>query len=361
MTSAASNARLRLGVVCGGKSPEHPVSVVSARSIIREADPTRFEVVPFGITRGGMWLTPDETRARLARTEAGESDNLGDEQASGLFATPEVLAALGAIDVVFPIVHGPMGEDGTLQGFLELAGKPYVGSGVGASAIGMDKEQMRAVFAQAGIPQPRYTVLRDDEAREPGSDALRAIESDLGYPCFVKPANGGSSLGVSKAKTREDLLDAVAHASQFDRKVVIEAAMTGREVECAVLGNAHPQPSPLGEITPKAEFYSYEAKYADDATELTVPAVLPEATASQVQQYALRAFRAVDCAGLARVDFFVSPPNDIQIIEVNTLPGFTPISMYPRLWQHAGVTYPELISQLVDLALERFEEVHARA
>ena len=356
---STSRVRTRLAVICGGRSPEHAVSVVSARSILREADATRFEAVPFGITRGGRWLTPEETRTRLARVEAGETDTLGDEAGAGLLATPSVLAALADMDVVFPIVHGRIGEDGALQGLLEVAEKPYVGSGVAASAIGMDKEQMRAVFGAAGLPQPRYTVLRDAGARAPSTEALRGMERDLGYPCFVKPANGGSSLGVSKASTREDLVDAVALAARYDRKVLVEAAMHGREVECAVLGNAHPQPSPLGEITPHAEFYSYEAKYADDATELSVPAALPDATARRVQEYAVRAFRAVDCAGMARVDFFVAPPDGIQIIEVNTLPGFTPISMYPRLWQHAGVTYPALISRLVDLALERYEEARA--
>jgi D-alanine-D-alanine ligase len=353
--------RTRLAVICGGRSPEHAVSVVSARSILREADAARFEAIAIGITRGGRWLTPDETRARLARVEAGETDTLGDEVGDGLLAQPAVLAALADVDVVFPIVHGRMGEDGTLQGLLEAADKPYVGSGVAASAIGMDKEHMRAVFGAAGLPQPRYAVLRDEGARTPTSEALRDVERDLGYPCFVKPANGGSSLGVSKANTREDLIDALALAARYDRKVLVEAAMRGREVECAVLGNADPQPSPLGEITPHAEFYSYEAKYADDATELSVPAVLPEATAQRVQEYAMRAFRAVDCAGMARVDFFVDPPDSIQIIEVNTLPGFTPISMYPRLWQHAGVSYPALITRLVDLALERYEEARAYA
>ena len=356
-----ASQRTRLAVICGGKSPEHAVSVVSARSILRAADAAHFEVVPFGITRGGRWLTPEETRVRLARTEAGETGTLGEEPGEGLFATPDVFAALGAVDVVFPIVHGRVGEDGTLQGLLEIAEKPYVGSGVAASAIGMNKEQMRAVFAQAGIPQPRYYVLRDAESREPDAGELRAIEGDLGYPCFVKPANGGSSLGVSKAKSREDLLDAVALAARYDRKVLVEGAMTGREIECAVLGNADAQASPLGEITPHAEFYSYEAKYADDSTELTVPASLPAATAQRVQEYALRAYRAVDCAGMARVDFFVTPPDDIQIIEVNTLPGFTPISMYPRLWQHAGLSYGDLITRLVDLAFERYEEARTYA
>lgn len=352
-------ARTQLAVICGGRSPEHAVSVVSARSILREADAERFDVVPFGITRGGRWLTPDETRTRLDRVERGETDTLGDDEGAGVLGEPQVLAALAQIDVAFPIVHGRMGEDGTLQGFLETAEIPYVGSGVAASAIGMDKEQMRAVFERAGIPQPRYQVLRDDEAHAPSADTLRAIETNLGYPCFVKPANGGSSLGISKAHTREELLEAVALAARYDRKVLVEAAIQGgdlHEVECAILGNADAQASPLGEIRPHAEFYSYEAKYADDSTELTVPAALPEATSRLVQEYALQAYRAVDCAGLARVDFFVQPPGDVHIIEVNTLPGFTPISMYPRLWQHAGISYPALITRLAELAIERHTE-----
>jgi len=318
-------------------------------------------VIPFGITRGGHWLTPNETRARLARVEAGESETLGDEAGRGVFATPAVLAALATVDVAFPIVHGPQGEDGTLQGLLELAEKPYVGSGVAASAIGMDKAQMRAVFATAGLPQARYQVLRDEGARAPSAEALREVERELGYPCFVKPANGGSSLGVSKARTREDLVDALALAARYDRKVVVEEAISGREVECAVLGNAEPEASPLGEIRPHAEFYTYEAKYADERTELIVPAPLPGETTQRVQQYALRAFRAVDCGGMARVDFFVTPAEEVRVIEVNTLPGFTPISMYPRLWQHAGLSYGTLISRLIELALERFTEARSHA
>jgi D-alanine-D-alanine ligase len=352
---------MKMAVICGGRSPEHPVSVVSARSIIREADPERFEVIPFGITKGGRWLTPEQTGDRLARVGRGETDTLGDDLGRGVLATADVLAALSEVDVVFPIVHGRLGEDGTLQGLCELAQKPYVGPGVTASAIGMDKVQMRAVFAHAGLPQPKYAVLEDEGARSPSGDALRDLEREVGYPCFVKPANGGSSLGVSKAGTREDLLEATALAARYDRKLLVEEAIEGREVECAVLGNTDPQPSPLGEIRPHAEFYTYEAKYSDDSTELIVPAALDASTAALVQDAAVRAFRAVDCAGMARVDFFVTPDNSIRVIELNTLPGFTPISMYPRLWQHAGMSYPELISRLVDLALERFEEARAYA
>ena len=352
---------MRLGVVCGGRSPEHAVSVVSARSILREADAERFDVVPFGITRRGRWLLPDETRARLERCEAGETDHLGDEADDGLLTRADVLAALASVDVVFPIVHGRLGEDGTLQGLLELADKPYVGSGVAASAVGMDKAHMRAVFATAGLPQAKYSVLRDEAVRSPSKERLVEVERKVGYPCFVKPANGGSSLGVSKAQSREDLGAAIAQAARYDRKVLVEQGIAGREVECAVLGNADPQPSPLGEIRPRAEFYSYEAKYADDSTELLVPADLGPSTTERVQEFAVRAYRAVDCAGLARVDFFVTPDDDVRIIEVNTLPGFTPISMYPRLWQHAGLSYPALITRLVGLAFERHAEARSYA
>ncbi|MCC6238627.1 MAG: D-alanine--D-alanine ligase [Dehalococcoidia bacterium] len=350
-------ARQRLAVIFGGRSPEHEVSVVSARSVMREADPARFEVVPFGITKGGRWLSPADTRARL---DDGARRDMGHEEARGVLDTPAVLGDLASVDAVFPIVHGPLGEDGTLQGLLELAGIPYVGAGVAASAIGMDKELMRAVFARAGLPQADYLVLRDADIEAPPEDALREIAGRLGFPCFVKPCNGGSSVGVSKARSREDLLEALHEAGRFDRKVIVEAAIAGREVECAVLGNAHPEASPLGEITPRAEFYTYDAKYADDSTELTVPARVSEAVRDRIQSLAVRAFEALDCAGMARVDFFVTPEDDLRVIEVNTLPGFTPISMYPRLWQEAGLTYGGLISKLVDLALERHRSTALR-
>jgi D-alanine-D-alanine ligase len=350
----------RLGVIFGGQSTEHEVSVTSARSVMREADAKRFDVIPFGITKGGAWLTSDETRSRLAHVEAGETRAIGDDSGAGVFAYPDVLSELATVDVVFPIVHGTFGEDGTLQGLLELAGIPYVGSGVTASAVGMDKEMMRAAFAHAGLPQARYTVLRDDEASSPSDETVRAIESDLGYPCFVKPANGGSSVGVSKARSREDLHAAVAEAARQDRKVMVEEEIDGREVECAVLGNADPQPSPLGEIRTSSEFYTYDSKYLDDTAELIVPAELAELQIAELHDYAIRAFRAVDCAGLARVDFMVAEDGP-RIIEVNTIPGFTPVSMYPRLWQHAGLSYGDLITRLVELGEERHREVRSHA
>ncbi|MFA7249871.1 MAG: D-alanine--D-alanine ligase family protein [Dehalococcoidia bacterium] len=351
----------QLGVIFGGRSVEHEVSVVSARGVMREADPQRFEVVPFGITRHGAWLTPEETRARLVRVEAGETRSLGDDEGAGAFGYPEVTARLREMDVVFPIVHGTFGEDGTLQGLLEMAEIPYVGSGVAASAVGMDKALMRAVFAAHGVPQTEYVVLADEETRSPSPATMRRIETEIGYPCFVKPANGGSSVGVSRARSREDFGEALAGAARYDRKVLVEAAVTGREVECAVLGNHAPEPSPLGEIRPTTEFYDYSAKYLDDSAALVVPAEVSPASAELVRLLAVRAYRALDCAGLARVDFFLEPDGGVKCIEVNTLPGFTPISMYPRLWQEAGLSYRDLISRLVDLAFERFEEVRAHA
>ena len=353
--------RQRLAVVIGGQSTEHEVSVSSGQSVIREADGERFEVVPFGVTRNGAWLTPDETRTRLERVAAGERGDIGDDAGGGILAYPEVLAALREMDVVFPIVHGTFGEDGTLQGLLELAGLPYVGAGVGASAVGMDKELMRSVFATAGIPQPPYLVLADEELTETPEEAVRFVERELGYPCFVKPCNGGSSVGVSKAASREDFHEAVANAARHDRKVIVEAAMSGHEEECAVLVNASPEASGVAEIVTSSEFYTYESKYIDDTAQLVVPAPIPEATRERVRELALRAFRAVDCAGLARVDFFADDDGgEPQVIEINTLPGFTPISMFPRLWQEEGLSYSELISRLVDLALERHAERESR-
>lgn len=353
MTAAT---RQRLALIFGGRSTEHEVSVTSARGVMREADPERFEVIPLGITKNGAWLTTEETRARLARVDAGERRDIGDDAGGGILAFPEAMATLGSADVVFPIVHGTFGEDGTMQGLLEMADLPYVGPGVAASAIGLDKALMRDLFRAHDIPQARYLVLTDDEVRSPSEETLRSVEREIGYPCFVKPANGGSSVGVGKAHSREDIAGAIAGAAAFDRKVLVEEGLEGQEVECAVLGHRDPQPSPLGEIAPSTEFYDYEAKYLDDSAALIVPARVNEATARRVQEYAVRAFRALECSGLSRVDFFVEPSGGVKCIELNTLPGFTPISMYPRLWQEAGVSYRELISRLVDFGFERFRE-----
>ena len=359
------NERTRLGVIFGGRSPEHEVSVVSGRSIMREADAKRFEVVPFGITRGGAWLTPQETLRRIDRLRVAEYGDLGAED-EDLVSFPDVLASLATIDVAFPIVHGRSGEDGSLQGLLEVLDIPYVGAGVAASAIGMDKAHMRAVFTTHDIPQPAYVVVEGDELAglagdAPPRESLAGIERTIGYPSFAKPANGGSSIGVSKVSSREDLGPALELAARYDGKVLIEEAIEGSEVECAMLGNADARPSPLGEIRPHAEFYTYEAKYQDDSTDLIVPADLSDALAAQVQDAAVRAYRAIGCSGLARVDFMVREPDTVRLIEVNTLPGFTPISMYPRLWGEAGVDYASLITRLVDLGLERHTEARSYA
>ena len=363
------SARATLAVIFGGRSPEHEVSVVSARSIMREADPARFETVPFGITRGGAWLAPAETRRRLEAIEAARADHLGDERPAGPFAAKGVLAALAAADAAFPIVHGRTGEDGALQGLLELAGVPYVGSGVAASAIGMDKARMRAAFAAHGIPQPAWVVLRGGElaalaAPGPPRKAFARVEREAGYPCFVKPANGGSSIGVGRAASREELGEAVALAARYDRTVLVEEAIGGREVECAILGGSgggEPLASPLGEIRPREGFYDYESKYGERGAELVVPAAVSEATAERVRAVAVEAFRAIGAEGLARVDFKATCGGDARVLEINTLPGFTPISMYPRLWEEAGVGYADLIARLVELALERHAEEAARA
>ena len=360
------SAHMRLAVLFGGQSPEHEISVISARAIMREADPERFEVVPLGITRGGEWLTEQETRARLARCEADGTNWLGEEPGPGLLASAEAAADLASVDIVFPIVHGRNGEDGTLQGLLELSDTPYVGAGVAGSAVGMDKSLMRAQFAAHGVPQPGYVQLRDLELAELCSEpapreALAELERGVGYPCFVKPANGGSSIGVSRAQSREDLGAALREAARYDRKVLVEEGIAGREIECAVLGNAEPQASPLGEIRPPGEFYDFEAKYRDAGTELLVPAPLDEDLAERIRETAIEAYRALDLAGFSRVDFLVREPDGIHVLEVNTLPGFTPISMFPRLWQEAGLSYGELITRLVDLGLERHEEARAYA
>ncbi len=353
--SGDRDRRLRLGILFGGRSAEHEVSVMSARSILNESDSRRFETVPLGITRGGSWLTEEATRERLASGHGYSS--LGDEAEPGLLGSAAALAKLATVDVVFPIVHGAQGEDGSLQGLLELAELPYVGSGVAASALGMNKALMRGSFSAAGLPQPRHLVLRDLELHEHA--ASERIEREIGFPCFVKPACGGSSVGVSPVAAVGDLRGALELAAHHDRTVLVERALTGREVECAVLGNAEPEASPLGEIRAPGGFYSYAAKYEDDSAELVVPAAVSEEATRLVQRYAIQAFRALDCAGLARVDFFVDEEStaepQIHVLELNTLPGFTPISMYPRLWLEAGLPYAELITRLVRLALERHE------
>jgi D-alanine-D-alanine ligase len=351
--------RIRVAVVYGGRSSEHGISVVSAGSVIAALDPARYEVVPIGITPAGGWVLTDGEPAamrivdrRVPEVEKGTAVVLpGDPTAGHLVAfDPGAGArALAGIDVVFPVLHGRFGEDGTIQGLLELAGIPYVGAGVFASAAAMDKEFTKKLLRAEGLSVGRFAVAR------PGTDPLRL--QHLGLPVFVKPARAGSSVGITRVTAWADLPDALETAFAHDDKVIVEAAVVGREVECGVLEDAHgsPEASVPAEIrlVRGHDWYDFEAKYLDDACEFDVPAALPGPVTERVREAARRAFTALDCAGLARVDFFVTDGGEVVVNEVNTMPGFTPISMFPRMWAASGVDYPELVDRLIAAALRR--------
>ena len=359
--------KLRVGVIFGGRSGEHEVSIASAASIFTHLDPERYEAVPIRIEKDGRWiLDAAAPTARSAAAVLAESRTAVLEAPSsaalvtarGGEVEPTTALRSTRVDVVFPVLHGPYGEDGTMQGLLELAGVPYVGAGVLGSAVGMDKAVMKKVFAAEGLPIAPYIVaLRRDWDKDPRAVTAR-VAADLGYPVFVKPANLGSSVGISKAKSDTDLAQAINVALEFDRKIVIEAAVPhAREIECAVLGNDEPEASVPGEIIPSREFYDYEAKYLDEGSRLLIPAPLTEAQAAEVRSLSLRAFRAVDGAGMSRVDFLLSgDTGELFLNEVNTIPGFTTISMYPQLWEATGLPYPRLLDRLITLALERHAE-----
>jgi len=342
-------ARLKLGVIFGGRSQEHEISIISARAIVAEAGKSKYEVVPLGISRGGRWLSPRASE-RLLASSPGRRPLPPWPKTLG-----EPFRLLRGVDVAFPLVHGENGEDGSLQGLLELAGVPYVGAGVTASAIGMDKVLQKEEFLRHGLPTPAFVAfLRHEWEREP-ERCLDAVEGTLGFPCFVKPANGGSSVGITKARQRDQLAAGFTEAARYDRKLLAEQAIDGRDIECSVIGNDDPvAATPLGEITPLREFYDYEAKYVDGCTQLTIPAGLPPEAAALLRHYAVQAYRAIDCAGMARVDFMVERGTGrVFVSEINTIPGFTPISMYPKLWAAAGISFPALVDWLVKLALER--------
>lgn len=342
-------ARQRVAVIFGGRSGEHEVSLRSARSVMGALDTERWEVAPIGVTRSGAWLSVGETEATLA---AGAE---AFEEGGTALATDGALAELGACDVAFPLVHGTYGEDGCLQGLLEMAGIPYAGAGVAASGVGMDKALQKALFREAGIPVARYVVLRRPEIEQGGDEARRFVEDEVGYPCFTKPANGGSSIGITRAASREDLGGAFAAALAHDEKVVVERAVDGREIECSMLGNEAPEAAGVvGEIEPDREFYDYDSKYAaDSGTTLHVPARIDADTSERVRELARRMYLAMGCEGYARVDFFVGADGTATGSEVNTIPGFTSISMFPRLWEASGLSYAELLTRILDLALER--------
>jgi D-alanine-D-alanine ligase len=348
--------RVRLVVLFGGQSAEHEVSCTTAAHVLRAVDPDRYDVVPVGITREGTWVQSDAARAALERGAAALSPLPDRLEATGTAVEPLRTVAPSADDlpvVVLPLLHGPHGEDGTVQGLLELAGVPYVGSGVLASALAMDKIKAKEVLAAHGLPQAAWIAARDTEI-DGATDAVR--RAGLRYPLFVKPANLGSSVGVSKVHGPPQLDEALALAATYDEWLVIEQGVDGREIEVAVLGNAEPRASVPGEIVSSHEFYDYEDKYIDDTCELLVPAPLDEAVAAQVRALAIDAYRALRCEGMARVDFFYEERDrGFLVNEVNTIPGFTPISMYPKLWEASGLAYPDLIDELVRLAVERHD------
>jgi D-alanine-D-alanine ligase len=351
--------RIRVAVLFGGQSQEHAVSLASATSVMRALDPAKYDVVPVGITREGRWLAAGDPMRQL-RGGSPESESVEESMALATQAAPgsnsvEVAGhALGTVDVVFPVLHGPFGEDGTIQGMLELAGIPYVGSGVLGSALGMDKIAMKAVFESYGLPVgPYIAVSRHEWERAPAAVQGRA-EMALTYPMFAKPANMGSSVGISKIHGPEEFARAVNRAARFDRRILIEQGLEGREIECSVLGNDEPRASVCGEIRPRREFYDFRAKYLDDSSDLIIPADLPPDVSERVRAFAVAAFQAVDAAGLARVDFFVRRgDNAVFLNEINTIPGFTAISMYPKLWEASGLSYPALVARLIELALAR--------
>ena len=347
----------RVGVLFGGRSSEHEVSLASARNVMEALRQAGHEVVPIGITPEGRWLPQPDAWVRLSARARGELPAPGGESTAMFLPVASGEQSLGAVDVIFPVLHGPYGEDGTVQGLLEMANVPYVGSGVLASAVAMDKAVARQLFAQYGLPQVRYTTVMRRRWQTARDSVVAEIEADLSYPLFVKPANMGSSVGVSKARSREQLVAALDVAAHFDRKLLVEEAVPhAREIEVSVLGNEAPVASIAGEIIPANEFYDYNAKYENEGSRLLIPAPIDDMTMAAVRDYAVRAFQALDCAGLARVDFLVDGESGaIYLNEINTMPGFTRISMYPKLWEATGIPYPELVDRLLTLAVE----VHA--
>jgi D-alanine-D-alanine ligase len=387
--------KIRVGILFGGRSGEHEVSLLSAASLFHAIDKDKYEVVPIGITKQGRWVTAaDAERLLHGKSEDHKHLRAGDPEltpgaailAKGesvvvppepqrhssitLFETDASSHALTRraadraidVDVIFPVLHGTFGEDGTIQGLLELADMPYVGAGVLGSAAGMDKDIMKALFRAAGLPIVKHVTLLRSEWEMNSKKVQKLVESRLAYPVFVKPANLGSSVGISKVRDRKELGPAIEEAAKFDRKIVIEQGVAGRkqkarEIECSVLGNDRPEASLPGEIVPSTEFYDYNAKYLTEGSQLIIPAKLGKGETKEVQRLAIGAFKAVDCAGLARVDFLMEPKSrKIYVNEINTMPGFTSISMYPKLWAASGVSYRDLIGRLIELGLERHEE-----
>jgi D-alanine-D-alanine ligase len=367
--SGMARKKLRVGVLFGGRSGEHEVSLRSARSILKAIDRKKYDVVELGITKDGRWLTGGSAERLLSTGQQARDENSGGEAGITLASAATEPGTRTGLDLVFPVLHGTFGEDGTIQGLLELADVAYVGSGVLGSAAGMDKDAMKRLFIAAGLPiTPHVTLLRSEWRANP-KRATKMIEKALKYPVFVKPANLGSSVGISKVHRRAELAPAMDLAASFDRKIIIEQGVGGpgvkpRELEVAVLGNDAPEASVVGEIVPAKEFYDYEAKYelsGPDESVSIVPAKLTKAEEKRIRAMAIEAFKACDCAGLARVDFLMATaskgrPAEIVLNEINTMPGFTSISMYPKLWASSGLPYPKLIDRLIELGVQRHRE-----
>lgn len=364
----ATSDGLKIGVLFGGRSSEHEVSLASARNVIAALEEAGHSVLPIGITREGRWLTDNNAMQQLADRSllAANAEILTQSSQQlkwGLLPQTQPDDRQREVDVIFPVLHGPYGEDGTVQGLLELVNLPYVGCGVLASAAAMDKVVAKQIFANEGLPQTDYSVIKRAAWRRDADAEVDRVLTQLSFPVFVKPANLGSSVGISKAETVEDLRGAIEFACQFDRKVLVEQGVANvRELEVSILGNSQslenpPQASVIGEIVPSAEFYDYAAKYEDDDSQLIIPAELRPDLVQYVQKMAIRAFLALDGAGLARVDFLLNDASGaIYLNEVNTMPGFTQVSMYPKLWEASGISYPTLVDRLVRLALEEYED-----
>lgn len=354
--------KLRVGVLFGGRSGEHEVSLMSARSVLAALDRSKYTIFEVGITHEGTWLVGEGVLDALASgqpSSAALAACLPDPTNAGLYALKGDpgdyhLDLVSDLDVVFPVLHGTFGEDGTLQGLLEMAGLPYVGAGVLGSSVGMDKGIFKDVMVANQIPVLDTVVILRSEIELDLDKALGQAEAVAPYPLFVKPANLGSSVGVSKCRSRSDLVEGLVDAAQYDRRILVQRGIEAREIEVSVLGNDSPEASVPGEVVPSREFYSYEAKYLDNRSELLIPAPLSRSLTAQIRDLAVRAYRAIDCAGMARVDFFMDKnTQELFLGEVNTLPGFTSISMYPKLWEASGLPYPQLLDRLIELALER--------
>ncbi len=349
--------KLKVAVFFGGMSGEHEVSLRSSASIMAAMDRDKYQVIPVGISREGQWWAGEEVHPALEKGEPkGRRVTLLPEATSGelLYMEGDRITGRLKLDAAFPVLHGPYGEDGTIQGLLDMAGIPYVGSGVLGSAVGMDKVIMKMVLQNSGLPVGDYLYFTSMDFSENPQYWLRAAEERCGYPCFVKPANLGSSVGITKAKNRAQLAKAIGEAALYDVKILVEKTLTGKEVECSVLGNYNPRASVVGEIIPCNEFYDYKAKYIDDRSELIIPAPLSASMTEKVRSLAVKTFRALSCFGLGRVDFFANPETEeVYINEINTIPGFTSISMYPKLWEASGLKFSSLVDELIKLALER--------